>query len=58
MLSMHKTTKFEFIFTPLTRAKSHELLQTVDVLIREFNATTKYREVRMRGVLLSKLSVA
>lgn len=58
MLAVHKTTKFEFIFTPLTRAKSHELLQTVDVLMREFNASTKYREVRMRGVLMNKAWVA
>ena len=53
MLAVHKSTKFEFIFTPVTRAKSHELLQTVEVLMREFNASTKYREVRMRGVLFS-----
>lgn len=49
MLAMYKTTKFEFIFTPLTKAKSHELLQTVDLLMRDFQATAKYREVRMRG---------
>lgn len=49
VLSHFKTTKFEFIFTPRSRAKSHELLQTVDLLIREFNATQKVREVRMRG---------
>lgn len=50
VLAHFKTTKFEFIFTPRTRAKSHELLQTVDLLVREFNASLKYREVRMRGV--------
>lgn len=50
ILSHFKTTKFEFVFTPRTRAKSHELLQTVDLLIREFNATQKVREVRMRGL--------
>lgn len=51
VLSHFKTTKFEFIFTPRSRAKSHELLQTVDLLIREFNATQKVREVRMRANL-------
>jgi hypothetical protein len=50
LFTMFKDTKFEFIFTPNNRAQSHMLLQTVDLLIKAFNASSRSREVRMRGV--------
>jgi Bardet-Biedl syndrome 5 protein len=49
IFAMFKDTKFEFIFTPASRAQSHMLLQTVELLVRAFTATSRVREVRMRG---------
>lgn len=49
LFTTFKGTKFEFVFTPLTRAQSHLLLQTADLLLRSFNASARFREVRMRG---------
>ena len=49
IFTVFKDTRFEFIFTPVTRTHSHMLLQTVELLTRAFTATSRVREVRMRG---------
>lgn len=49
MLTSHKGTKFEFVFTPRTKGHSHMLLQTVELLTRAFQASRRHREIVMRG---------